>query len=217
MRTARHVTLSPLPLAFVPKAYVAMPSTSTKDRHTLADRILKFSCTAMVACTRCSRLQKECRLSSLSRKCAECTRSGKSCQPAHPVLNFASIDRAMEKLEKEELETEARQAAVMEQIALANEQLRISQSKLMRLRHQKRFLREKEQKMFDKGLSDVEELERLEEMEKVAEVERTIPSASSLDDWFGSGDLPLDTMSWLDQPFVSAGTAAGDPGSSQGS
>ena len=65
----------------------------------------------------------------------------------------------MEKLEREEMETEVLQAT-------ATEQIRISQAKLQRLRKQKRFLKEREQKMFDKGLNNVEELERLEELEK---------------------------------------------------
>ena len=65
----------------------------------------------------------------------------------------------MEKLKREEMETEALQATTTEQI-------RVSQAKLQRLRKQKRFLKEREQKMFDKGLDNVEELERLEELEK---------------------------------------------------
>ena len=65
----------------------------------------------------------------------------------------------MEKLKREEIETEVLQA-------IATEQIRVSQAKLQRLRKQKRFLKEREQKMFDKGLNNVEELERLEELEK---------------------------------------------------
>ena len=61
----------------------------------------------------------------------------------------------MEKLEREEMEAEALQAT-------ATEQIRVSQAKLQRLRKQKKFLKEREQKMFNKGLDDVEELERLE-------------------------------------------------------
>lgn len=185
-----------------------MSSTSNKDRLILAGRIKRQSVAAMVACTRCARLQKECRLSSLSKKCGECTRSGKKCEPAHPVLNFDSIDRAMARLEQEEVETEARQAAVVEQMNLVNEQFRVSQSKLLRLRQQKRFLREKEQKMFDKGLSDVEELERLEEMEKVAEIEKSLPLAGSLDDWLDPANLSPGTMSWMEHSLGAGESAA---------
>ena len=65
----------------------------------------------------------------------------------------------MEKLEREEMEAEALQAT-------ATEQIRISQAKLQRLGKQKKLLKEREQKMFNKGLDDVEELKRLEELEK---------------------------------------------------
>ena len=91
----------------------------------------------MVSCRRCVFRQIECRLSSLSRKCAECVRSSKKYKPAEPVVNFAGIDRAIEKLEREEIEAEVLQAA-------ATEQIRISQAKLQRLRKQKRFLKERE-------------------------------------------------------------------------
>ena len=73
----------------------------------------------MVSCRRCVFRQIECRLSSLSRKCAECVRSGKKCEPTEPVVNFAGIDRAMEKLEREEMEAEALQATATEQIRIS--------------------------------------------------------------------------------------------------
>ena len=82
----------------------------------------------MVACIRCARAQKECRLSSLLKKCADCIRSGKKYEPAEPVVNLSGIDRALAKLEREELEAEAL--------------LESSLAKLKRLRRQKQFLRE---------------------------------------------------------------------------
>ena len=72
----------------------------------------------------------------------------------------------MEKLEQEELKTEALQAATIEQSRITNEQVLISSARLQRLRQQKKFLKERKQKIFDKGLNNVEELERLEELEK---------------------------------------------------
>lgn len=144
----------------------------------------------MVACLRCARSQKECRLSSLSQKCAECIRTGRKCEPAEPAVNFAGIDKALEKLEREELETEAAWEAAVE---LA----RVKQSKLKRLRQQRRFLKEREQKMFEKGLSDVEELERLEELEKVAEIGVTLAGSSSLDELLSPSALSPGTLNWL--------------------
>ena len=151
----------------------------------------------MVACNRCAHKQLECRLSSLSKRCSECVRTGKKCGPAAPKVDFSSIDRAMEKLEKEELETEAAWKAANELARSAQETARTKQSKLERLRVQKRFLRKKEQNMFDKGLDDVEELERLEDMEKAAEVERSVASASSLSEYFDPNFLSAEAQNWL--------------------
>lgn len=184
-----------------------MSSSKSQSRNVLASRVSKQGVVAMVSCTRCARSQKECRLSSLSRKCAECIRTGKKCEPAEPVVNFAGIDRALEKLEREELEAETLQVAAIEQ-------LRLSQAKLQRLRKQKRFLKEREQRMFDKGLDDVEELERLEDRERAAEVERAAAASLSLDDFLCSGALSPDATAWLAQGSAFDETAVSFLGSS---
>ena len=49
--------------------------------------------------------------------------------------------------------------------------------------------------MFDKGLNDVEELERLEDLEKASEVERVAISSSNFDDF--SGSLSPNSLTWL--------------------
>ena len=74
-------------------------------------------------------------------------------------MNFDVIDRVMAKLKHEELKTKASWKAT-------NELARTQQTKLKRLRKQKRFLKEREQRMFDKNLFDVEELKRLKGMKK---------------------------------------------------
>ena len=53
--------------------------------------------------------------------------------------------------------------------------------------------------MFDRGLDNVEELERLEELEKSLEVERAVTSAPTLDEFFSSRALSPGILSWLDQ------------------
>lgn len=136
-------------------------------------------------------------MSSLSSKCGECVRTGKKCEPAEPVVNFSAIDKAMERLEREEERAEQAQEAAVHAQEAAVQQLRLSQAKLRRLRKQKRFLRDREQKMFDKGLADVEELERLEDLEKAAEVGKMAASVQNSDEF--SSALSPGTLSWLDQ------------------
>ena len=52
--------------------------------------------------------------------------------------------------------------------------------------------------MFDRGLDNVEELERLEELEKSLEVERAATGAPTLNEFFSSRALSPGTLSWLD-------------------
>lgn len=170
----------------------------------------------MVSCLRCARSQTPCRLSTLSQKCGECVRKGRKCEPAEPVVNFSGIDKALEKLEREELETEAALDLANAQAQAANETARVKQAKLKRLRQQRRFIKAQEQRMFDKGLDDVEELERLEQLEKAQEIQTAAAHSSSLDD-FLDADMQIDNINWLDPNFLGDGIAVGDPGNSQGS
>ena len=52
--------------------------------------------------------------------------------------------------------------------------------------------------MSDRGLDNVEELERLEELEKSLKVKRAVTSASTLNEFFSSRALSSGTLSWLD-------------------
>ena len=148
-------------------------------RDQLYRRVQSKGVKVMVACQRCALRQLECRLSSLSQKYAECVRTGKKCEFVASMVNFDAIDRALAKLEEKEMKVEATQL-------VATKQLRVSFAKLQRLKKQKRFLREKEQKMFDKELFDVKELKRLEVLEQAIALERIISTATCLDDLFTS-------------------------------
>jgi hypothetical protein len=59
--------------------------------------------------------------------------------------------------------------------------MKASRAKSKRLRKQHKFLKRKEQKLFDKGLPDVEDLEWLESLERLnQEVGATNPEAPAL-------------------------------------
>ena len=53
-------------------------------------------------------------------------------------------------------------------LTIANDLMRSKLFKLKRFREQKRFLKNREQKMFDKNFDDVKKLKRLKTMKKVA-------------------------------------------------
>ena len=90
-------------------------------------------------------------------------------------MNFDAIDRALAKLEKEKMKMKATQL-------IATKQLRVSFTKLQRLKKQKRFLREKKQKMFDKKLFDVKKLKRLKSLEQAIALKRIISIVTRFDD-----------------------------------
>ena len=87
----------------------------------------------MVAYIRYTRSQTPCRMSSLSSKYSECVRKGKKYEPAVPVVSFAGIDRAMERLEQEELRVEAALEAANAHADAANAAARKERSKIKRL------------------------------------------------------------------------------------
>lgn len=129
----------------------------------------------MVSCRRCENKGLECKLSSLSSKCSHCVLSGGKCIAVQKApVDFDKIDRAMERLNQEEI------AAQTAAEAAAN-QFRQSEAKLHRVRKQKMFLKNREKKLFDKSLSEVEEFEMLKELEKAGEAQQV---ATSLDAFF---------------------------------
>ena len=111
-------------------------------------------------------------------KCFACVLAATKCEIVENApLDFATIDRAMKRLKKKELKTKAVLDAAVEQI-------RISRAKLRRLRKQKKFLKNREKKLFDKNLSNVEEFERLKELEKIKKIQRAAETAFFVNDFF---------------------------------
>ena len=91
------------------------------------------------------------------------------------MMNFDAINRALAKLEEEEMKVKATQL-------IATKQLRTSFVKLQRLKKQKRFLRDKEQKMFDKKFSNVKELKRLKDLEQTIILKQFFSIATCFND-----------------------------------
>ena len=145
-------------------------------REQLYRRVKSKGVTTMVSCQRCALRQLKCRLSFLFKKCAECIRTRKKCELVVLVVNFDAIDRALAKLEEKEMKVEATQL-------VATKQLRTSFVKLQRLKKQKRFLREKKQKMFDKELSNVKKLKRLKDLEQTIILKQLFSFVTCFDDF----------------------------------
>ena len=92
------------------------------------------------------------------------------------MMNFDAIDRALTKLKKEKMKMKATQL-------IATKQLRTSFVKLQRLKKQKRFFREKEQKMFDKKFLNVKKLKRLKDLEQTIALKQLLLIAICFNDF----------------------------------
>ena len=180
-----------------------MSFTQFHNRVSLSARIDQNGEIAMMSCRRCEEKGLKCKLSSLSSKCFRCVAAEEKCQTAEPTpTDFFRLDRAMKRLEQKELKAEIILNAAAEQFRIAVEQIRLSRIKLRRLQKQKKFLKDREKKLFDKNLSDVEEFERLKKFEKTNEVQRAAEAAFFVNDFFTFEILFLGSLSWLDQFVV---------------
>jgi hypothetical protein len=145
-------------------SFFIMPADRTQrtKQIELGNRIERLG-QKMVACSRCERAGRSDNCIGMpsglpNRRCAECSRQGKTCdfvsRNRMPELSdWDSIDRQREQLREEE-----EKAIAASQEAMA---------KILRLRKQQRFLDEREKKMIQSGLNSLDELDKLEERERL--------------------------------------------------
>ncbi|KAL1641027.1 hypothetical protein SLS61_010207, partial [Didymella pomorum] len=133
-------------------------------RRKRSDCINREGCFAMVSCKRCAEENLPCKLSSLSERCGNCEKVGAtSCAPVDiPIPNFSRINREMEKLRKQEEETDKALEAQEAIAEAALSEMRALRAKARRLRKQKAILKQKEQQIFNTGAEDAADIEVLE-------------------------------------------------------
>ena len=90
-------------------------------------RIFKKEVIVIMFCTRCVRNQKKYRLSFKSRRCEKCVRVEKKCESSMSLINFDDIDKAINKLSREETKMEIA-------LKIANDMIRSKLFKLKRFR-----------------------------------------------------------------------------------
>ena len=164
-----------------------MSFISFQTRYTFIARISKKKIVVIMFCIRCARDQKKCRLFSLSRKYEKCVRVKKKCESSMSLINFDDIDKTINKLSREETKIEIA-------LKIASDLMRLKLFKLKRFREQKRFSKEREQKMFDKNFDDVKKLKCLKAMKKVA---RKIVDLENLNDFFALDVLSSNAINWV--------------------
>lgn len=145
-------------------------SIKKQEQFRLALAIEDIGFRSNMACTLCARQGRKCIVSAKSEhgRCSECVRQGKgNCDAVKfsslPSMgDWESLDRQQEKLQAEEEEAMA---------------------KILRLRKQQAFLRERKRAMVARGLQTLDELDEAEEKERreKEEAERAaLPSSSDV-------------------------------------
>lgn len=169
-------------LASCPHELTVMVSRTTAYRYSVGDRINQTGVVAMVSCQYCAKKNLECRMSSLKKECGNCYRNGvKSCVPVEiPVPNFEKLDQELARLDQQESEADAAEAAALQSLLAAR-------AKKDRLRKQRKILKRREQQWVDKSGKFVEEIEALEAMEwankEVATLEGGLMPGTPALDW----------------------------------
>ena len=103
------------------------------------------------------------------------------------LINFDDIDKTMNKLSREKMKIEIA-------LKIASDLIRSKLFKLKRFREQKRFLKNREQKMFDKDFDDVKKLKRLKTMKQVA---KEIVDLENLNDFFAFDALSSNAINLI--------------------
>ena len=182
-----------------------------KERDNLVQRVNSLG-VEMIPCSYCERHEKSCVIAKGSSKCGECIRTSWKCDAKGiPLWDQAALDR-----EEHRLETTKMVAKEMLRKAQAKAQEATSQ--LLRLRKQRRFLKDQGKDMLRCGLKTLDKLDEVEERERQEKEakERSKQEAQrvnallSLDFFVDSNDPFLFAMPPLDSSSRTLPTSLGN-------
>jgi hypothetical protein len=146
--------------------FLIMPAQRTTrlnaPRPSLYDRVKRGI--LMPSCSRCERRGTECRVAKDSARCAECILAGGNvkCDVLGPSSSeWAALERAENKIVDEVKQAEEAQA----QLFL---RLHEQQTKLLRLRKQQEYFRNRAAEMLRRGLKSMDELDAAEAADRLA-------------------------------------------------
>lgn len=135
----------------------------------LASHIVKFGFEVM-PCTPCFNRGLKCLMTEEIGRCAECVRSRRQCDGSGvPIDSLRRIGEEKDRLDREEQLAEESLLRLQKELKedLVRKQRSIDEAvgRLIRLRHQKEFLRKRGVKMVQRGLQSLDELDELEAAE----------------------------------------------------
>ena len=179
----------------------------------LSAHILKFGFEVM-PCTPCFNRKLPCYMTEDVKRCHECVKSRRRCDGSGvPIDSLRRIGEEKDRLDREERLAEDRLVQLQQEMKIKSSQVEEVVAKLLRLRKQQSFLRERGKKMVQRGLQSLEELEAEEEQERQA---TQAPAAGSSEvaadpgmnienDWslngFNWGAIPADPSGVTDEIF----------------
>ncbi|TQV89899.1 hypothetical protein IF1G_11436 [Cordyceps javanica] len=138
---------------------------TTSERHSLISWIQKFGVTSpdVMPCTPCFNAGQgdQCKLDphGRSKRCLTCVQNSLTCDGVLIGQSLDSTIRSLDKLEDQELEAESQLLLAQQQALAAQQKANEVLSRLARIRKQKRFLQNRGDKLFDRGIMEVDRLD----------------------------------------------------------
>lgn len=159
-------------------------------------------------CTPCFRRKTPCRMAENSSRCAECVRVGRPCDG---VLVGSSLERthaALEKVEVQVDEAEDQLARAQQKALEAHREASEALARLTRLRQQKRFLRDRGNDLFARGMEGLDELDQINsDLPDFGEVDRGVLESEAVENAQSIGCF--DVVDWN---AVWSGSSSAAPG-----
>ncbi|TPX15098.1 uncharacterized protein E0L32_012439, partial [Thyridium curvatum] len=143
-------------------------SDSSEKRKTLA-RVIEDHGREVMPCSWCFDHSLPCQMMEGTKRCAECTRRGRSCDGTGvPVGSLSRVSAEWKRLKRQEEVGEETIESIFERQRALQKEFDEASARLSRIRKQKRNAHERLQKMVARGLQNLDELEEMERKESEA-------------------------------------------------
>ena len=185
---------------------------TTAERKTLLSHIDKFGSFDTMPCIPCFRRKVPCRMAENSSRCLECVRVSRACDG---VLVGGSLERthaALERIEAQADEAEDQLASAQQKALEAHREAAEALARLTRLRQQKRYLRDRGNDLFARGMEGLDELDQINsDLNSFGEFDVQVLESESVENVQSVGGFGV-----VDWNAISGGTVAtaGDTSSS---
>ena len=128
---------------------------SSKNRHVrLSSRVADSEKEAFISCSRCLKRGLVCTMSSSSRRCSTCIRSGRMCRELHSDFEWDQLEKQenetntqIDSVISERSDIQSRLAHLQSQLAVAQAELAVVDNKFDQLTKKKKVLKDRETRL----------------------------------------------------------------------